>query len=150
MTIESIITYMPFIWIGIAVIFGVVEGATMGLVTIWFTVGAGVAAIAAALDASLLVQIILFGAVSVILLLFTRPLLKQKLKVGREKNNVDQYVGETGMVIEEIKPFHQGRIKLKSLEWAAVGDNPELGIKEGNEVKVVRIEGVKAIVEPLK
>lgn len=149
MTVDTLLTYMPFIWIGIAIVFGVVEGATMGLVTIWFTVGAGVAAIAAALDASLIVQIVIFVAVSLILLIFTRPIMKEKLKVGREKNNVERYVGETGMVIEEIRPFHQGRIKLKSLEWAAVCENPEVGVSEGKEVKVIRIEGVKAIVSPM-
>lgn len=149
MTIEALGPYMPFVWIGIAVVFGIVEGATMGLVTIWFTVGAGAAALGAALDASIFIQVAIFIVVSLVLLIFTRPIMKQKLKVGREKNNVDQYVGEIGMVIEEIKPFHQGRIKLKSLEWAAVGDNPEVGVKEGQEVKVVRIEGVKAIIKPL-
>lgn len=149
MTMEALTTYMPFIWIGIAIVFGIVEGATMGLITIWFTVGAGVSAVAAALGASLLVQVIIFIAVSVVLLIFTRPIMKQKLKVGKEKNNVEQYVGEIGMVIEEIKPFHQGRIRLKSLEWAAVGDNAEIGVKVGKEVKVVRIEGVKAIVKPI-
>lgn len=146
----TLLAYMPFIWIGIAIVLGIVEGATMGLVTIWFTIGAGVAAIAAALDAPMLVQLILFIAISVILLIFTRPILKQKLKVGKEKNNIELYIGETGMVIEDIKPFNQGRIKLKSLEWAAVGDNPEIGIEKGKEVKVIRIEGVKAIVEPLE
>lgn len=150
MTMETIVSYMPFIWIGIAVIFGIIEGATMGLVTIWFTVGAGVATVAAAFGAPIPVQIAIFAVVSVVLLIFTRPLLKQKLKVGKEKNNVDQYVGQTGMVIEDIEPFTQGRIKLKSLEWAAIGQNPELGIKKGCEVKVVKIEGVKAIVEPIE
>ncbi len=148
MTIETLSQYMPFIWIGVAIVFGIIEGATMGLVTIWFTAGAAVAAIAAALDTSILVQVILFIAVSLVLLIFTRPLLKQKLRVGKEKNNVDQYVGAKGVVLEDIKPFSQGRIRLKSLEWAAVGDKPELGIKKGKEVKVVRIEGVKAIVKP--
>jgi len=146
---EIFAAYMPFVWIGIAVIFGIVEGATMGLVTIWFTVGAGAAAVAAALDAPIFVQMIIFIVVSLVLLVFTRPILKQKLKLGKEKNNIELYVGQTGMVIEDIKPFNQGRIKLKSLEWAAVGDKPEIGIDKGKEVRVVRIEGVKAIVEPL-
>lgn len=149
MTVDTIIAYMPFIWIGIAIIFAIVEGATMGLVTIWFTIGAGAASVVAVLDGSLFIQISVFIAVSIILLIFTRPLLRQKLKVGKEKNNVDQYIGEIGVVIEEIKPFRQGRVKLKSLDWAAVGENSEVGITEGKEVKVVRIEGVKAIVNPL-
>lgn len=149
MTIDSIVQYMPFIWIGIAIVFAVIEGATMGLVTIWFTIGAGAAAVAAALDASIPVQVVLFVVVSFVLLIFTRPILKHKLKVGKEKNNVDEYIGAVGVVIEDIEPFKQGRIKLKSLEWAAVGDTPEIGYKKGEEVKVVRIEGVKAIVEPV-
>jgi membrane protein implicated in regulation of membrane protease activity len=139
--------YMVFVWIGIALLFAVIEGATMGLVTIWFTIGAGLAAIAAALDASMLVQVIIFIVISFVLLLFTRPLLKHKLKVGQEKNSVDQYIGAIGIVIEAIKPFSQGRIKLKSLEWAAVCYDQEMGIEAGKEVEVIRIEGVKAIVK---
>ena len=146
---EIITAYMPFVWIGIAIIFAIAEGATMGLVTIWFTVGAGVAAVAAAFDLPMIVQLVIFIVVSLVLLIFTRPILKKKLKIGKEKNIIEQYVGETGLVIDEIKPYNQGRIKLKSLEWAAVGNKPEIGYEKGKEVKVVRIEGVKAIVEPL-
>lgn len=149
MDLNAIITYMPFIWIGLAVLFAVIEGATLGLVTIWFTVGSGAAAVAAMLGANLMLQVTIFVIVSLALLFFTRPLMKKKLKVGKEKNNVEQYIGETGIVIEDIEPFKQGRIRLKSLEWAAIGQDPEIGIPKGQEVKVKKIEGVKAIVIPL-
>lgn len=40
MVIAGIPCTMPAIWIGLIVIFLIVEGLTAGLVTIWFAVGA--------------------------------------------------------------------------------------------------------------
>ena len=47
MVIAGIPCTMPAIWIGLIVIFLIVEGLTAGLVTIWFAVGALAALIAA-------------------------------------------------------------------------------------------------------
>ena len=46
MVIAGIPCTMPAIWIGLIVIFLIVEGLTAGLVTIWFAVGALAALIA--------------------------------------------------------------------------------------------------------
>lgn len=145
--LEFINEYIVFVWIGIAIVLAIIEGATLGLTTIWFTVGAACSAIVALCDGALWLQICVFIAVSVILLIFTRPILLKKLNIGHEKNNVDQYIGKKGIVIEEVLPFKGGRIKMQSLEWAAVGQDPEYSFPVGEEVKVVKIEGVKAIIE---
>ena len=61
------------IWLIILVVCIVVELITMGLTTIWFAGGALIAAIAAALSLPLWLQILLFLAVSLVLLYLTRP-----------------------------------------------------------------------------
>lgn len=52
-----------------------IEIASLGLTTIWFAGGALVATIASALGAPIWIQITLFLTVSVLLLIFTRPIV---------------------------------------------------------------------------
>ena len=47
-----------------------------------------------------------------------------------------------------IKPFEPGSIKLKGQEWTAVAKDDTLTIASGEVVRVVAIEGVKAVVKP--
>ena len=61
------------VWLGIVIVLIIIEIATLGLTTIWFAGGALAACIAALLQADLMIQVLLFLAVSVLLLLFTRP-----------------------------------------------------------------------------
>lgn len=137
----------PLIWILIAVIFAVIEGFTMGLTTIWFTVGGVAACIVALLGGPLLLQIVVFFIVSIILLYFTRPLAEKRLKIGHEKNNIDQMIGKTCLVTGKIEPYHTGQAKVNGMVWtAAVKDNKET-IEKGQLVRIVGIEGVKLIVE---
>ena len=99
-TIMGITISAAVIWLVIAIIFGIIEACTMGIATIWFAGGAVVSAIAAMLGASVLIQVILFFAVSLLLLYFTRPLVKSKLKVGSEKTNTEiapVYTGNPGV-----------------------------------------------------
>jgi membrane protein implicated in regulation of membrane protease activity len=135
------------IWIIIAVALAVIEGFTLGLVTIWFTIGAAAAAIVALAGGDLMIQIIVFFAVSLIFLFFTRPILVKRLKVGREKNNIELIEGKIGLVTETIEPFKSGLVKVNGVVWTAVGEDSEFAADRGNEVEIVRIEGVKLIVK---
>ncbi|HML38749.1 MAG TPA: NfeD family protein [Bacillota bacterium] len=140
----------PLIWILIAVIFAIIEAITLGLTTIWFTAGGVCACFIALLGGPLPLQIAVFLIVSIILLYFTRPLAEKRLKIGHEKNNIDQMIGKICLVTGTIKPYHPGQVKLDGLYWtAAVNDNKEW-LEEGKLVRIVRIEGVKLIVERME
>ena len=56
---------MIVIWIAAIVVFGIVEAVTVGLVSIWFVLGAVAGLLAAVLGAALWVQIVLFFVVSI-------------------------------------------------------------------------------------
>ncbi len=137
------------IWIAIAVVFAVIEGFTMGLTTIWFTIGGVVASIVAIAGGPEFVQVIVFLAVSILLLYFTRPLAEKKLKIGTEKTNVETLPGETGIVIKEIAPHNTGQVKAQGQIWTAISD---IGgtLTAGTAVCVLRVEGVKLVVKPLE
>ncbi len=140
----------PLIWILIAVVFAVIEAFTMGLTTIWFTVGGVCACVIALLGGPLLLQIAVFLIVSIILLYFTRPLAEKRLRIGHEKNNIDQMINKTCLVTETIKPFHPGQVRLNGLVWTAVTNENQYTLEKGELARIVKIAGVKLIVERVK
>ena len=139
---------MFWLWLTVAVIMAVVEAATPTLVTIWFMLGAVAALIAAWLGGPIMLQLVLFVAVSIILLIATRPLAKKLLeKTEKTTTNADRIIGETGIVTEEIDNIkNTGEIAVLGQVWSAkseFGNN----IPVGQQVTVTQISGVKAIVK---
>ncbi len=138
------------IWIAIAVVFAIIEAMTLGLTTIWFTIGGVAASIAAMAKAPVYVQIIVFLAVSILLLYFTRPLAEKKLRIGREKTNVETLPGQTALVISDIVPYNTGQAKAQGQIWTAISEEIDSTLKAGATVRIVRIEGVKLVVKSLE
>ncbi|MDW7667221.1 MAG: NfeD family protein [Bacillota bacterium] len=139
-----------YLWLIVAVILAVVEGATLNLTTIWFALGALAAWLVTFLNFSWGLQIGVFVLVSGILLIFTKPLVKKYLKVGRVKTNAEEVIGMNAIVTEEINNIDaKGKVKVKGQIWTARSDDSQI-IKIDSIVKVLRIEGVKLIVRKLK
>ncbi|MDO4293354.1 MAG: NfeD family protein [Eubacteriales bacterium] len=138
-------------WLALLIVLVVIELATMGLTTIWFAGGALVATIAAACGAPLFLQIALFLIVSVVLLVFTRPLAMRYFNTGRTKTNVDSVIGERGIVTEAIDNLKGcGQVTLNGMQWTARSAQEEITIPEGTVVLVESVDGVKLIVKAEK
>lgn len=133
-------------WIVLAIIFGVVELLTMGLVTIWFCGGALAAALVAGVGLSPVIQIVVFFVVSAILLWVTRPIAQKMLNAKTEKTNYEALLGCFAMVEKDIEPFKPGQVKLQGKEWTAICEDENMSIKTGEKVIVKDIQGVKLIV----
>ena len=145
MIIFGISVSMIVFWLALALIFLLIEAATAGLTTIWF-----IALLTALFDAPVALQVIIFFVVSICLLVFTRKIFVEKLKTGSEKTNVDALIGTKGIVVQPIRPFAVGQVKVNGQVWSAVGKTPETDIEQGREVKVHAIEGVKLVVTPTR
>ena len=139
---------MPeIVWLIILALCLAIEIATLGLTTIWFAGGALVAFFVAMVTDSLLIQIIVFLAVSLLLLFFTRPVATKYFNNRRTKTNVDGLVGEQCKVTETIDNFNgTGTVLLNGLEWTARSRN-EAVIEVGACVRVCAVDGVKVLVE---
>lgn len=134
------------IWLAIAAAMIIVEIATLGLTSIWFAGGALVSAVVACFNDNWLIQLIVFAIVSLVLLLFTKPIAQKRLMKEPEKTNVEGLIGEKAYVTEEINNIKsKGAVKLKGLEWSARSENDEI-IGADTEVVVKAISGVKLIV----
>ena len=137
------------VWLVLLIVLVAVELATMGLTTIWFAAGALVATIAAACNAPLFIQITLFLAVSVLMLVFTRPVAMKYFNHDRTRTNVESLIGQKGIVTGKIDNLKGcGQVTLNGMEWTARAVTDSRVIPEGSVVIIKEIHGVKLIVEP--
>ncbi len=135
-------------WLILLLLLVAIEVATLGLTTIWFAGGALIAVIAAALNAPLFLQIALFLAVSVVLLVFTRPVAVRYFNKDRTKTNVESLVGQKGIVVKEVNNLEgTGQVSLNGMEWSARSIDGKGPIPEGAVVVVREIRGVKVLVQ---
>ena len=138
------------LWLVALVAFLVIELITVGLTTIWLAGGALVAFILAISGVNVWVQIIAFVVISFLLVYFTRPLAVKYLNPRRTRTNSDELIGETVKVIERIdNRAAAGRALARGMEWSARAVSDDMIIEKDALVKVLRIEGVKLIVEPI-
>lgn len=136
------------VWLALLVVFLVIEAVTLGLTTIWFAGGALAAFVLAVLGADTLIQIAAFCAVSVVLLIVTRPAAVRLLNRDRVKTNAESLIGETAVVTEAVDNLaNAGRVQVKGQSWAARASSDDTRIETGKQVRIMKISGVKLIIE---
>lgn len=139
---------MMIFWLIVMILAIGVEAATLGLASIWFAPGALVAIIAAALQAPLAIQIILFFIVSLLLMFFTRPIAVKYFNKERVKTNVESLVGRQAIVISEVDNLQGiGQVAVSGQEWSARSYDDRIKLPVGTVVEVMAISGVKLIVK---
>lgn len=137
-------------WLAVILVLIGLEIATMALTTIWFAVGALAAFFVTMFGGEFWLQIVVFLVVSLVVLIFYRPLAVKYVNAKRITTNVEDLVGKEGKVIEKVSNLEQsGRVVLNGIDWAARATNDDCIIESGNIVKVLKVEGVKLIVEPM-
>ena len=140
----------PLAWLGILAILLVIEAITVGLTTVWFAGGALVACIASWLGGGIVVQLLLFFGVSVVLLIFTRPLAVRYMNKGVEKTNAESLLGKRAVVIQPVNNLAQtGQVRINDIEWTARTADDGEEIPTGAVVEIEEIRGVKLIVKEI-
>ena len=142
------VEYMVWIWLALLAVLIIAEIATVQLTTIWFAGGALAAMLLAAFGVkSILIQVVVFLAVSVILLIATRPLVKKYINKKSQPTNADRCIGEKAVVTAEINNLlGQGAVKVNGIEWTARSETDRI-IPADTTVTVKQIDGVKLIVD---
>ena len=140
---------MHWFWVALFVIFAVIELCTFGLHTIWFAIAALVMVFLSFFNIPLPVQGLIFLVISSVLLIFTRPIAIKKLKVGKEKTNVDSLVGRHVLVMKAVSEFEKGEVKIDGQIWTAQSEQ-NTPIPEGAKCEILRVEGVQLIIKALE
>ena len=99
---------------------------------------------------SIVVQSTIFLVTSVFLLFFTKSFIKRFVnKDSKTVTGSFAVIGKTGIVTKEINTdLAQGQVRIDGDIWSAKTETGEI-LPEGTQVKVLRLSGVKVIVEKI-
>lgn len=145
----------PWVWLGIAVVFAIIEVTILGgsFILLPFAASAFAASILGFYDAPIEAQWGMFvvggGALWIGFYRWAKSFLRDNVLppgVG-----ADRLVGLIGVVTVPVTPFDTarlGRISVAGEIWGAIGgdDRP---LSAGTRVRVVSMQGTRVIVEPI-
>jgi len=133
-------------WAAALVLALIIEFTTPEMVSIWFAAGALVALILAAIGLPTWVQVLVFSAVSLTLLLSLRKLLVRYLEVKDVKTNADGMVGKGYVLSSEVSPEQPGSLKAGDVEWVAITEGDAV-LPAKSKAIVTEIRGNKLVVK---
>lgn len=131
------------VWLILIFAFLLIESTTLNLVTIWFAFGSLCAFVSYYFTDNIIIQISIFIVATTLSLIFTKPLFDKYIKKNIQNTNFDMTIGKIGIVTKDIKPNEAGRVRVSGKSWMALSKE---NLQEGDEVEVLKIEGVKIIV----
>ena len=139
---------LVFVWLVAVIVFLAVEISTVTLTSIWFAAGALAAMLVAMFNGNLIAQVIAFVLVAIGLLYATKPWARKFIDTKKVSTNADRAIGEEVRVIERVSNLDQtGRAIVHGMEWTVRTEDDNIVIEQGELVRVLRIAGVKLIVE---
>jgi membrane protein implicated in regulation of membrane protease activity len=137
-------------WIAVALIFAIVEVATVGLFAAFIALGAVAAAVAAFLGFDLLVQAVALAIVAVAGIVVARPPLLRYLQARRRPellSGAAAMVGRITVVVDPIPgPDGRGHVRIAGEDWPARSRDGQ-PVPAGVSVRVVAIHGATLVVD---
>ncbi len=128
------------VWIGVSVIFLIIEMLTTALVSIWFVPAAIITCIASLFIESIIWQIAIFVILSAAFMVVCRKIYNKHIK--KPVDEVDQnekLLGKTGKVTENTDAV-SGRILVGDVYWRAVSEDGST-IAKGETIKIIGVDG---------
>lgn len=132
------------VWLVIALVCVAIEVFTVDFTFLMLAGGALIATGAAVSTDNIWVQVIVFGVVSILLLVLVRPWAKNHFNVrGSRVGSAQVLIGKNAVAVTDIDES-AGRVKIVGDVWSARSASGF--IPQGSNVTVVELEGVTAIV----
>ena len=151
LTLFANINWFVVLWLVVVVVFLAVELSTVTLTSIWFAAGGLIALIVAMLDGGFIFQVVAFLIGSFGMFFATKPWADKVINAKKISTNADRALGEEVRVLERISNLDQtGRVVVHGQDWMARTEDDNIIIEQGKLVRVLRISGVKVIVERVK
>ena len=130
-------------WLILTIIFTVIEFIIPALVTVWFAFAAAITIFVSLMFDNLKVELPFFIVISVLAIIFIRPLAKKIL--SKNKDNFDAEIIDTSIVIKKIIDVSKDEkiydVSYKGSIWTAlstdifeVGDIPIISAFKGNKI----------------
>lgn len=141
-------SYTWLAWLGLMILFALAEAATVGLVSIWFVGGSLAGLVVNLLGGSAAVQLLAFALGSAVLLICLRPFVRRYITPRKTATNANAALGRTALLTQTVDNLQgTGALRLDGKEWTVRSTDGSV-LPAGTLVKIVRLEGVKLLVEP--
>lgn len=142
---------MAIVWLIIAAALFIGEMICPIFFMFWFAIGALVALVVSLITSNIIIQTGVFLAVSIILVIFMKPLTNKFFKTkAKDDLNMNGIIGKTAIVIKTIDNLKgTGEVKIHGETWSAVTENDGEIVEAENKVEVLKVDGVKLVVKAL-
>ncbi|WP_052466796.1 NfeD family protein [Mobilicoccus massiliensis] len=137
-------------WLGLALVLGVVEAATVDFVFLMLAGGALAGMVAGIFTSSVAIQIVAAAVASLLLLGAVRPVLKRRMldRLPGSGLGIETYAGRPASVTEPVDE-NDGRVMFDGEIWSARTDRAMIPVPVGAEVTILRVDGATLVVEPV-
>lgn len=86
-------------------------------------------------------QVLIFLVMTIAFILFTRPFVMKKLKLGKNVTNVNTLEGQEVLVTKDVSQFEKGEAKAANgVIWSVTSENGA-SIQAGAVCVIVRVDG---------
>ena len=138
------------IWLILSGFFFILEIFTVSFLLFWPAIGAFVAFLLDILGVeSLTIQIGTFSVVSIVLIIFMKPLLKKFVKTNNNSTNIDSIIGKRGIVLKPIDNIAcTGQVKVAGEIWSATNETDVI-LPVDTKIEVISTSGVKVKVKKI-
>ena len=137
-------------WAILSGIMAILEIIIPGLVTIWFALSALIVMFLSNFIGDSRIQFLIFAVLSIIFLIFTRPVLRKYIELQR-KTNFDSSMKGMDVKVERVvdarKAEKEYEVKFKGSIWTGVSEEM---LSSGEVVKIKGFRGNKIILEKNK
>jgi membrane protein implicated in regulation of membrane protease activity len=135
---------MIIFWAFVAIGALFIDITTSSFMFVWFAIGAIAAIIAMVFNASVVVQVIIFVAVTAFVMAVGYPIVKRTIKktVSKTLTMEEAYIGTEFAIEEDIDV--KSKIKFQGVYWTV--KNVGKPLKKGDLVQVIGIEGNKLLI----
>ncbi len=135
------------VWIGIGIIFVIIEIFTSGFVFSSFGLGMIFAGLTAYIfPQSLVAQVLTFIIATFLIFITSKKWSKKFISESSAKTNVDALIGKIGIVTKAIRKNEKGYVKVGGEIWSAISKNND-SIEKETDVEVLEIDGNKLVVK---
>ena len=135
----------PWGWAIAIAAFLILEFVTYDLVSIWFAAGCvGGLILSLIPGVGFWWQLLASIALSLLLLAFTRRLVKKWMETKQSATNVDALVGKQFVLLTDITATAPGTVKINGVTWNVTAKQP---VAAGESVTVLEVSGSKLLAE---
>ncbi|MGH2442574.1 MAG: NfeD family protein [Chloroflexota bacterium] len=146
---------LVFIWLIVAIVAAIGEMATTGLFLATFAGAAAITAIVSLVIPFAVIQLPIFAGLSLVGIAVIRPVLIQILGIDAVSQIAgpvthSHIIGRRAIAVQPIDA-HGGQIRIGQGEfWSAHSYDGESTIPIGEQVEIVLVDGIVALVAPVK